>query len=155
MARTARTISARAKFLDVLRKTANVSLACRCLKVSRTVAYDQKAEDPEFSAQWDNALQEAYAHLEGEAWRRAFKGCKKPVYQGGNLVGYVMEYSDQLMQFLLKGNKPDKFKDRSSTELTGKDGGPIDIADLDTANRIAAIVRAIKERKAASEQAGS
>jgi hypothetical protein len=41
-----------------------------------------------------------------EAWRRAVKGCRKPVYQGGQLVGYVREFSDLLLIFLIKAARP-------------------------------------------------
>ena len=49
--------------------------------------------------------------LEPEAIRRAVEGVEKPVYQGGELVGYVREYSDTLLIFLLKGGKPHKYRE--------------------------------------------
>jgi hypothetical protein len=39
------------------------------------------------------------------------EGVDKPVYQGGVLVGYVREYSDQLLVTLLKAHRPEKFRD--------------------------------------------
>ena len=48
---------------------------------------------------------------------------EEPVYYQGEVVGQVQRYSDTLLMFLLKGRRPEKFKDR--TELTGKDGAPI------------------------------
>ena len=41
----------------------------------------------------------------------------------GKQVGTVKRYSDTLLMFLLKGRRPEKFKDRH--ELTGKDGEPV------------------------------
>jgi len=125
--RTERTDRARARFLGILKRTANVSLACRALKLSRTQAYDRKKNDPEFSAEWDNAIAEEIDHLEGEAWRRSFKGVKKPIYQQGQLVGYVQEYSDTLMSLLLKAHKKDKYSDKTVTELTGPGGASLDL----------------------------
>ena len=117
---------ARVSFLAILRRTGNVSLACRALKIDRRTAYFRKSEDQEFSDQWDNAIAEAVDHLEGEAFRRAFKGCRKPVYQGGQLVGYVKEYSDTLMSLLLKAHNP-KFNEKSIRELTGPGGKPLNV----------------------------
>ena len=47
-----------------------------------------------------------------EAHRRAVQGIEKPVYQGGRLVGTVREYSDTLLIFLLKGLRPERYKER-------------------------------------------
>ena len=107
-----RTDNARPRFMAILKRTANVSLACRALKLSRVAAYERREKDPEFAAEWDNAIAEAIDHLEGEAFRRAFKGCRKPVFQGGALVGHVKEYSDTLMTVLLKGHKPDRYREK-------------------------------------------
>ncbi len=56
--------------------------------------------------------------LEAEAWRRAVEGVERPVgwYQG-KPGGYVKEYSDVLLIFLLKGLRPEKYRERM--ELKG------------------------------------
>lgn len=63
--------------------------------------------------------------LEDEAIRRASQGTLKPVFYQGVQCGEVREYSDTLMMFMLKARRPERFKERSATELTGKDGAPI------------------------------
>jgi hypothetical protein len=57
--------------------------------------------------------------LEGEAIRRAFDGIQVPVgwYQG-QPGGYVTQYSDKLLIFLLKGAMPDKYTDRRQLKGT-------------------------------------
>lgn len=62
---------------------------------------------------------------EGEMYRRAVHGTTKPVYQGGQKVGAIKEYSDTLLIFMLKAHKPDMYRETVRSELTGKDGGPI------------------------------
>jgi len=74
---------------------------------------------------WQKALEIAADLLEDEAVRRAKEGTQKPVFQGGQLVGHVQEYSDTLMIFLLKGAKPKKYVERLQQEVSGPDGGPI------------------------------
>ena len=51
--------------------------------------------------------------LEAEACRRAVEGVEKPVgWYKGEPGGYVREYSDILTIFLLKGLRPEKYRDR-------------------------------------------
>jgi hypothetical protein len=57
--------------------------------------------------------------LEDEANRRAREGVERPVYQGGKFVGAIREFSDTLLIFLLKGLKPEKFRENSHIEHSG------------------------------------
>lgn len=113
---------AKAKLLAGLMDGSTVTLAAEAAGIDRATAYRWRDNDKEFATAWDEALEAGTDRLEEEALRRARFGVAKPVYQGGKLVGAVQEYSDTLMIFLLKGRRPDKFRDRVSTELTGKDG---------------------------------
>jgi hypothetical protein len=113
------------RFLTALASLGNVSRACKTAKVGRQTAYDKKAADPEFSARWDEAQVIADELMEGEARRRAVEGVLKPVYQSGKLVGKVREYSDSLLQFLLRGHNPAKFCDNSRVVLAGDASAPI------------------------------
>jgi hypothetical protein len=45
----------------------------------------------------------------GKADSRAFDGVQRPVYQGGQLVGTVTEYSDRLAELLIKGDDPARY----------------------------------------------
>jgi len=110
-------------FLTQLEQTGNITMACRKAKVARRTIYDWLQKDRQFKSAFDESVKIGIELLEDEAQRRAFHGYKKPVYQGGSLVGYVQEYSDTLLIFLLKGKKPEIYKDRQ--EVTGKDGGPL------------------------------
>lgn len=125
--RTNRTPKTRAEFLEALKVTCNITKACELSGLARTSAYEWREDDAEFAADWQKALEVASDLLEEEAIRRAKDGTNKPVYQGGQLVGHVQEYSDTLMIFLLKGAKPKKYMDR--LVHTGPTGdGPIQAA---------------------------
>lgn len=113
------------KFLQTLRETANVKEACKLTALSRRVVYVQREKDEEFAKAWEEAIEDAVDALEAEARRRAFKGVKKPVYQGGKRVGYIQEYSDTLLIFLLKGYRPKKYAEFH--KLGGEDGGPLKV----------------------------
>jgi hypothetical protein len=113
------------KFLKELAKRANVSDAARAAGVGRSTAYEWYEADQGFARRWDEAVEHAVDELEREAWRRAAEGFDEPVYQKGELVGHVRRYSDQLMSVLLKAHRPEKFRERTQTELTGPGGGPL------------------------------
>ena len=127
-ARTNRTNHTRAKFLEKLAETCNVSKSCELSGLARQTAYEWKADDPDFAAAWEKALSIGADKLEEEAIRRAYEGYDKPVYQSGQLVGIVREYSDTLMCLLLKGRKRAVFGDKVQQELSGPEGGPIQAA---------------------------
>lgn len=112
-------------FFAALAETANVSRACRAIEVSRQCAYDRREAEPGFGRRWDAALRLGVEALEDEATRRGFEGVDKPVYQGGERVGTIREYSDTLAIFLLKAHKPEKYRERYDVEHAGRNGGPI------------------------------
>lgn len=125
MTRTQWTPKKKSAFIKSLSKTGNVTLSASEIGLGRSRAYELRAIDPEFATAWTEAEAEAADILEGEARRRAVEGVETPVYQQGQCVGHIRNYSDTLLIFLLKGNKPEKFKDRVSSEHSGPNGGPI------------------------------
>lgn len=109
--RTKRTPTKKEKFLKSLSTgVPNVSKACKAAAIGRTLAYQWKREDPEFAQEWEDAYQNAVDGLEQSAWQRAQRR-KDP--------------SDTLLIFLLKGHRPERYKDRAQVEHMGK----IDISD--------------------------
>lgn len=116
--RATKTVDWRPAFLNSMKKLGNVTKACTAAKIGRSTAYDMYESDAAFAKDWDEALEEATDLLELEARRRAEKGVRTPVYQGGVLVGYKQMYSDGLMQVLLKANRPEKYKERTAVDHT-------------------------------------
>lgn len=124
--RTIRTDRARERFLAVLARNANVTEACRRARIGRTAAYQWRDEEPEFAAQWDKALEIAVERLEAEAWRRAVDGFEgRPVTYKGRVVCRVREYSDRVLELLLKAHKPDRYSERFRAEVSGPGGRPV------------------------------
>jgi hypothetical protein len=117
--RTRRTDRAREIFIATLSEFCNVSEAARAAGIARSTAYEWREDDAEFAALWDEAEQHAADKLEREAWRRAVEGVEKPVYYRGDEVGHVKEYSDRMLEILLKGHRPEKFVDRIKAEHSG------------------------------------
>jgi len=84
-------------FLAALEKTGSVTAAAQAAHMGRSMVYQHKRQDPEFARQWDEALDQAADTLEDECRKRAFDG------------------SDVLLMFLLKGIRPQKWRESRST----------------------------------------
>jgi hypothetical protein len=108
-------------FLTALADLGHVGQAAKRTGITVRTWYRHRREDATFAAAWEQALGEAMdTVLEPEAIRRAVHGVLKPVYQGGKRVGYVREYSDTLLIFLLKGGKPEKYRERAHLTVEGE-----------------------------------
>lgn len=94
-------------FIQTLRQTGNVRLACHQAGVSRKEAYRQRERVPVFAAEWDDALEDAIDVLEAEARKRG------------------MAVSDTLLIFLLKAHRPEKYRETIRQEHSGPDGAPM------------------------------
>lgn len=112
--KTIRTDRARAKFIEHLAASCNVSAACRAANISRAAAYAWRAEDDAFSQEWADAEAEAIDNLEGVAYERAMTG-----------------QSDRMVEILLKGHRPERYVERRQHELSGPGGNPIAFTGID------------------------
>jgi hypothetical protein len=101
----------KAVFLEALRNTPVVRVACHKASVDRATAYNHKAKDAAFSDAWEEAIQDALDLCELEVHRRAAQGIEKPIYYQGVRIDTLKEYSDNLLMFFLKGYRPERFRD--------------------------------------------
>jgi hypothetical protein len=119
----------KAAFIEELTRRGIVTDAARAAGVHRCTPYAWYEDDAEFAAAWVDAVEQAIDTMESEAFRRAVEGLEKPVFQGGRCVGSIREYSDTLLIAMLKAHRPAKYRDHTSMEITGANGGPIRHAD--------------------------
>ena len=63
--------------------------------------------------------------MEREARRRGLEGWDEPVFYQGAQLATVRKYSDRMLELLLRGHRPERYKDRF--EHTGPVGGPIQL----------------------------
>jgi hypothetical protein len=94
-------------FLKTFALQGNVRQACFRAGISREMIYQWKLEDEAFAERYQQALDDVSDRIRAEMWRRAITGVKKPVYQGGKLVGHIQEYSDGLIALLAKAHMPE------------------------------------------------
>lgn len=113
-----------AKTLDKLREGYTPKEAAAHAGISRTTMFEWRRDDPEFAAAWVEAMEEGTDRIEAEAFRRAVEGVSRPVFQCGEEVGRVQEYSDTLLTLLIKGRRPGQFNTERHQHVGG-DNGPI------------------------------
>lgn len=89
------------EFLCWLREGHTVTYACEKVGISLSTVYKHRSDDTDFAERWAEAREMGVDRLEDIAIDRAVSG------------------SDRLLEFLLKGARPDKYRDRQITEQTG------------------------------------
>ena len=117
-------------FLAAYAQTGNIAAASKLAQVGRRDHYRWIKADAEYALAFGEAHEEACDRLEAEARRRAVQGVEEPVYgklpgkdTGTGQVGTIRKYSDTLLIFLLKGARPEKYRERF--EHTGANGAPL------------------------------
>lgn len=114
-------------FLEAYAQCATITHAALAAKIGRQTHYNWIKKDSEYRKAFAEAQHEASDALISEARRRAIDGTEKPVYYKGEVCGTIREYSDSLLMFLIKGDQPEKYRERY--EFSGGDK-PIGV-DLD------------------------
>ena len=112
-------------FLLSYAELGTVTHAAQAAQIRRLTHNDWLSKDPVYAADFDVAKAAAGDRLEREAVRRAVEGVEESVWHHGIKVATVWKYSDTLLIFLLKGAKPEKYRERY--EHSGPGGGPIQV----------------------------
>lgn len=124
-----RSYKSRKAFLDALEKGYSVSRSAAEAGHSVNAFKTWKAEDEEFSKDWEDAIEAGTDRLEDRARDRA------------------MRDSDGLMVVLLKARRPEKYRERSSVEHSGA-------VDLSSArDKLKARLSALSARRGEGEAA--
>jgi hypothetical protein len=113
-ARTEVTAEKKARYLSAVGRAGTLTSGCMAAGVTHSTVYGWREHDDDFKLAEQQARNAFADNLEQEAVRRAWTGVKKPVFQQGVKVGEVTEYSDVLLIFMLKGVRPEKYRERVS-----------------------------------------
>lgn len=89
------------RFLQIYEESCNITTAARAVQIGRRTVYREKARNPDFAAKMAAAEEVAVSHLEEVAYQRA------------------TESSDTLLIFLLKANRPAKYRERIDVKHGG------------------------------------
>jgi hypothetical protein len=101
MSRFVRTFRSRKIFLDCLAAGDSISKAAVAAGATTSIMKRWRAEDSNFAADWDEAIEDGTDFIEDVATERALKK------------------SDPLMLAILKARRPDKFDRANKLELSG------------------------------------
>lgn len=113
-----RTEQADQVFFDTLATTGNTQHACDAAGYSLRSIYTWRKADAQFAAEFASAKEASGDVLESEAVRRAVEGVDEPVFYKGDACGVIRRYSDSLLQTLLKGAKPETYRERVEHSVT-------------------------------------
>lgn len=170
-------------FLAAVREFLTIAHGARAAGVSYSTAWKRVQEDKPFGEAVRLAMEEGIDRAEQEAFRRGVVGFEEPVvYQGqityhverdenGNPVVSetglpkllldeagrpvpvtVRKHSDAMLGLVLKARR--KAYSTERTELTGADGGPVNMNDTERSARIAQIIAMAKQRQQAEDDFG-
>ncbi len=114
-------------FLAAVAEVGNITEAAKVAGVNRKDHYRWLQKDPSYPELFEAAMQEAADLMEAEARRRAVEGVDEPVFYQGYECGSVRKYSDTLLMFLLKGVRPEKFRENVKQEISGPNGTPVNV----------------------------
>ena len=124
------TAKQRDTFLISLANGHSVTKSAKAAGHWRQHLYRLRAADADFASDWAAAVEAGVDVLEDEARRRAVEGVPFELYdKDGNLLRAETRYSDKLLELLLKGRRPDIYRENPRFEISGPGGGPIEIED--------------------------
>lgn len=108
---TPKTRASKSALIAAFGETGAITYAIKAAGVSKQSHYNWLKSDEVYAQAIADAEEAAFELLEQEARRRAFAGVDEPVFQQGKQVGTVRKYSDTLLIFLMKGARPEKYRD--------------------------------------------
>jgi len=104
----------RRAFLAALAETGQVATAAHAVGYTDTSFLQKlRRENEDFAEEWDHAVEAATDILVDEAVRRAKDGVHEPQYYKGEVVGYTIKHSDALLMFLIRGHRPDTYRENA------------------------------------------
>lgn len=101
-----------AVFLAELRKWGVAMHAAGVAEISIRHAYRIREQDPEFAAEWDEAVKTIVSTMEVVARQRALVGVRTPVIFQGKVVDHIQEVDSGMLRWLLSRLKPEVYGDK-------------------------------------------
>ena len=145
-----------AEILQRISAGENLRAICRDKKITNETVYEWKDKYPDFSERFARArelgadalaleaLEIADTPLKGEEVEYNSKG-KVIKRKKSDMLGHRRLQVDTRLKLLAKWF-PQKYGDKSSVELSGPGGGPVQLSDVERAAKIESILNAAKRR---------
>lgn len=125
-------------FIAALQEHGTVTAACKVAGISRVTAYQHRKDHPDFAERWDDVNESNVDQLEQKAMEIALNG------------------EPRMIEFLLRHRRRDVYGDQVRHELTGPNGGPVQlqpVTDAEERSRRALELLPPDQRQALLEQA--
>ena len=129
----AQTLAQQQAFLTAYANVGVITAAAKLVEIDRKRHYEWLADPkkyPTYRAAFADAHEQAADRLEAEMFRRGVQGVEKPVFgklpgkdTGSGKIGTIPEYSDRMLELLIKARRPERFRERF--EHTGAGGAPL------------------------------
>lgn len=119
----------RPRLLEALCETPILNTACRAVGVKPMVVTRAIESDEDFRKAVNRSIEVGKGEAEDALWKRAVQGVDEPVLSKGQQVMVIDEvtgetvpltkkvYSDSLLAFYLKAQKPEVYGDRTKVEI--------------------------------------
>ncbi|WP_290738459.1 hypothetical protein [Haliea sp.] len=104
------------KFLELLSKTGNMSRSAAELGLSYSTVSSLMSKDEYFKEMVQIAKAKYLGKLEDTAYKRAVDGVEENVYFQGQIIDTKTNYSDKLLETLLKAASPDKYGAKNNNQ---------------------------------------
>jgi hypothetical protein len=131
----------------------SVREACEHVGIRRHQVRALKRADSEFADDYREARGYGDERIRNEIARRAIDGVEDPITnKDGEIVGHRIVYSDRLLGMMAKAHLPE-YRESRQIELTGRDGGPLEVENPDVAaaiDRFTGTIRRLTERAQSS-----
>lgn len=116
--------SQKEKYLEALEACGVKTIAARKAGMGLRTVYDHRQNDEVFRQAEEDAMYAFLDHVESQVWERAVSGWDEvTTYENGNDEGVAIKQtvtrrkvSDTLAIFMLKGHRPQKYRDNMSIE---------------------------------------
>lgn len=112
-------------FLAAIRLFPNITEAAKAVGCHRSSHYEWLKSDPDYAERFRDAMDEGLDTIEKAAIDLATGKLSKKIVSAGKVLGEEPVYSERMIEMLLRAHRPDRYRDRSSHEITGKDGGAV------------------------------
>lgn len=99
------------KFLDALAVIGTVTGAAKAAGVDQSLPYKWRKQDAAFRDCWDALADQVGTVIESALVERVLNGVEKPLTYQGEIFGYVREYPDHVGVALLRGMKPERYRE--------------------------------------------
>lgn len=99
-----------AEFIKTFEQIGFVIHTCKQIGIEYSTWCDWM-KDPVFQDQFSLVNKKVLEKYEVALAQRAINGVDDPIYQGGKLVGYRKQYSDDLLKLALRVRDPEKYRE--------------------------------------------